>query len=284
MGVHSGKFGVVSGQGSVQDWSIVDASSPVPHVSSASQGGRGRLAGVREWTGSFKRLGSTPIVMPGDLVAFVGYTAPVDDVLGSNGVKYSGNALIKQLQATWNWKTGDPIMHSVDFEGDGALTVAEGAAISDASAAPDAVSPFPCKIEYGADVAVSPTVWANIVQAVLTLTCDVQEFTNSSTVVAGEQWKGRRAGNIDWNLAVTVEDDVRASRPLISANTQLRVYTDADSFWQLIWGHVKDYTNLSVSPETGAILSHVVNIEMSGFVGGAAGSVTLPDAGSAWWP
>ena len=221
------------------------------------------------------------MLLPGDTFSFSGYSAPDDDVGGNAGKIWAGNAIVDQLVVNWNWSTGEIINMGINFSGNGALAVSDGTH-SDAT---DPDVPIPCgtKITYG-DPLVLETEWDNLVSAVLTITAENQAYVNSSSVISGECWTQRKPGNIDWTLAVTEQNNEGLATEIdIAADEEFRLYVDDTDFWLLKWGHVGDVSGLTVDRETGAIMQRTVNIAMNGF-NPDVGEITLPGAGSSWWP
>lgn len=282
MGVHSGKFGVVNGVTGVTNWTIEDEQELTKFVNSATALGAGRNEGVESWSGSYTQHDIQPAAMPGDTIAFVGYTAPTTDVAGTNGILYTGNAVVESVQITWDWTTNAKITIVTAFTGDLALAAAAGIAPVDAGPVA-AASTSGGKLEFGVDIITAQTLWDNVTQAVLTITAENTTFVNSSTIVATVMWTGVKAGTIDWTLAVTEEDDIRTK--LIKGElTELRLYVNATEFYELIQGRVKDVTGISVDVESGAIVSQTINIEMAASdAAGLLGTIKLPDT-TTFWP
>lgn len=285
MPVVGGKFAVIDGVPAVRQWSINDAQTLPTYVHSGTYFGTGRLPGPESWSGSFQFVGRQPPVLPGDFFNFSGFTSP-DDSIDGVGMVYSGNALVTQAQMDWNWATGEVIGGQVDFAGNLALTpTAAGAQIFD-DACLDADSPVGTKITYDA-----ATPWetfvelTNLAQAQLTMTCQANAYVNSSTASGGRLWTGQRAGPVDWTLSITQQDVTRT--PFTKGQrVALRIYVDADDYWELFWGRVQDFTGITADRSTGAIIQQTINIGMDGFDETADpcyGHVLMPD-GTHWWP
>lgn len=284
MPVVGGKFGVVNGVQAVRQWSINDEQNQPSYVASNTLFGTGRVKGAESWQGSFQFLGRQPPVMPAELLSFLGYISPDDDVSGA-GMRYSGDALVAQIQQTWNWQGAEPLGGQVDFSGHLALAAASGAQIFDATCA-DVDTVVGTKIEYATATPFSVfTEWTNLAQATLTITATIHDFVNSSSYTGGKLWTGRRAGPIDWTLSVTEQDVIR-SRFAKGDVVALRLYVDADDYWELFWGRVQNFTGITVDRSTGAIVQQTVNIAMDGFIATedpCYGHITLPDD-TVYWP
>jgi len=277
MSIRSGKHGVVNGQSTIRNWTIVDEMTPQKFVASNTAKGAARRNGINSWNGTFQGYGHSPVVLPGDIFAFIGYTAPNDDVSGA-GERASGNAIVDSLNINWNWQNGEIINHTINFSGHLGLTWASGAAVTDAT---DPTVPEVCgtKIEYSTD----GMAWAemtDLLSASLTLTSENLAYVNSSTGCN----TGRKKGNLDWTLAIVQQDVIRGAYAFDKGDDlQLRLWIDDTDYWELVWGKVRNFTNITVDIETGAIIQRTVNMEMNGHVGGNLGSITLPGAMSAWW-
>ncbi len=291
-GPYSGKFGVVDGQSTVRDWSINDAMDPKKYVASNTKFGQGSRRGVESWDGNFQHYGHTPLVLPGEQFSFLGYGSPINRS-GGAGFRYAGDALVETAVINWNWAGGDILSVQVNFKGHLNLTEqgSSGAQIFDQTI--PTVPVVACtKIEYSTDDGVTFTEWENLVTAALTLSSKLVEYVDSSTVVDDSGtcriWKGQRPGSIAWVLAVTEQN---IDRSIFKKGDSLvwRCWVNGTEFYLLKWGMVEGFTNISVNPETNAIIQQTVNIGMDGFdpaagnYSNATGGILLPDA-SVWWP
>ncbi len=285
MGIHSGKFGVVDGVSTVRTWSINDSMSPKNYVASNTEFGTGRRKSLEEWGGSFGSYGHTPPVMPGAQFAFIGYTAPNDDSNGV-GLRYEGDAVVENVQVDWNWGAGEIIACVTNFQGHLALEHPDGPEIFDLT-----VPRVPEVVLTRFDYSVNGSDWfeiPNLLTGQLTLSCQLQEYVNSSTAVDGRMWKGRKSGPIDWTLALTQQD---VERDLFEKgdSIQLRLYVNETEYYELKWGMVGEFTGIQVDRETGAIIQQTINVSMDGYdpsegtYEGSRGHVLLP-GGTQWWP
>lgn len=275
MGVHSGKLAVLNGFSTVRNWNINDIITNPKYVASNTLNGAGRGVGIQDWNGSFGFYGAVPSVWPGETFAFLGYTAPGDDIEGSNGQRGSGNAIIDNVAITWNWQNGEIISSVANFSGNGALAWADGAALTDATA-PDVPSVCGTKIQASIPDGSAFADIANVSQAVLTISAANLAYSNASTAC----WMARKAGTIDWTLALTIEDDIFIGKGL---DKQIKCFISATEFYLLKWGKMKDISGITANRESGEIIKHTATFEMNGFVDGVAGQIVLPDL-SVWWP
>lgn len=276
MGVHSGKFGVVNGMANVRNWNITDSITLPKFAASNTKGGHGRISGIQSWQGSFGYYTMIPPVMPGEIFSFAGYSAPDNDTLAGTGTRLSGSAIVDSVAITWNWSNGEIISQVCNFSGHLGLTETTGAAAYSDATSPEAPPVCGTKIEYSAD-GTTYVELTDLTQATLTITAANLAYVNSSTGCL----TGRKAGLIDWTAAITRQDSKRILS--VGDSKYWRFYTDSDSFWLLKWGKIKDFGNYTVDVETGAIVTHVVNLEMNGILAGVVGSITKPDGVSVWW-
>lgn len=275
MTVHGGKFSAVNGKRSIRQWSVNDAHTPAKGVASNTLNGTMRRPGVQDWTGSYNAFGAQPEVLPGESFSFVGYTAPDNDVSGV-GRTYVGTALVESIVISWNYQNGELLSHVVNFGGDLALT--SGSATVTDTSDPDALPVCGTKLEY--DFSDDNYVELdNILSMQLTISSALQTYVNSSTAC----WTGRKAGPLDWTLAITQQDNVRASIFDKGDRVRLKLFVDDTLFWSLIWGQVRDFTGITADRETGAILQRTINIDMDAWDGADIGQIIKPDT-TVWFP
>lgn len=277
----SGKFGALNGISCVRRWSITDLMEIRRVVASNTGGGSGRSKGLQDWNGSFDVYGGHPEVLPGSIFAFSGYVGPDDGVQGSNGLVYSGNALLTQLTINWDFVGSTPINCSGTFGGSGILSSAQAAPITDTTPVPDFDT---CQLKFEIGPESSEQLWKNITTASLTLQCDEQVVANSSS----NCWKLRRGGPKDWTLSVNLESEDRtqlSEMPTKGSQVRIKAYTSSEAFWLLEWGRVRDYTNIQVDIESGAVVGCTCNIEMDivNESDGSLGRVVAPGGSVHWY-
>jgi len=293
MGYHSGKFGVINNVPAMISWSIEDDSDTKEAVNSQTYSMPMQLPGVNHWSGSIEQNGANPVagLMPGAIFAFQGYTAPDNDTASGTGSIYSGNIMVERMTLALNWETGDVEKISYEFQGALGLTFATGQA-----ALTDVTTPN----YYGTKQLPTPQVavanaagswipgsfvaWPNVSQLSISISNEVQSVVNSST-----------GGNTDkkagpWKMEVTATEQ-EILRALFEKDNilHLKVFTKPDSsqFWDIKWLHVKNFTGIQISRESGAIITRNVSLPFQAYDNEATpilGAITLPGAGSDWWP
>lgn len=283
MGLHSGKYSVINGVPTSRLWTISDKTAQPKGVASNTRLGTLRRRGVNSWEGSYRAYGGQPAVMPGELFNFVGYGSPTNDVAGAAGLRYSGDAVVRSVAVTWDWRTGAIIGHTVQFVGSLELVQASGADPGDA-VVPDAPETTGTKFQYSPGNTNTFVDIANLTQGTLTVTAAVHTFVNSSTYVNGRAWTGARGGPIDWTLSAGQEDEDRLTGIFAKDDVvELKLFVSSTAFWKLTHGIVGDFSGITINRETGEIMSRTLNVAMNGYYGSTLGSIILPDT-TTWWP
>jgi len=281
MGVHSGKFAIVNGKSTMRGWTITHRSTNQPSVASNTRGGTFRLPGIRDWTGQVRLYGGMPAAMPNDVFTFTGFTAPDNDI-GANpmtGEIYSGSCMVEQVVIRWNWASADPVNHEISFGANGALTLSDASQATDATAPQMAVlcglHPTFIDVTGGSAAAQIP----NVTDITLTIKAAVKPFVNSTT----NNDTFRKAGPIDFTLAVRVQDNLRVMA--IDDVCEFILPIDGSRQFDIKWARVEEFSGLEVNRETGDIIAQTINASMAGydFQNSALGSITLPDS-TVWWP
>lgn len=285
MTVHSGKLGMISGAKAIRNWSISEGYATNKIVHSGTLHGSDRENGPYDWSGSFSAYGHTPIWMPGEIVAFEGYKAPDASDDEDNGDIYSGNIFIDSVAITINFATNEIINHVVNFGGSGDLDISPGSLIEDANAP---ASFTPCAGKIVTFVSGTPdveTILQHVTQVTLTISREAKTSVNSGTTSgSGKCTTERQAGAaVDWTMSIATEEGNRNSSLVPGSNHKFRLYVTASTFYELVWGKIKDITGLTVDRETANIIAQTYNVEMKGFSGGVTGNITLP-GDTQWWP
>lgn len=279
--IAGGKYGAVNGVPTTRNWSLVQTSATKPFIASNTAGGTGRRRGPRDWTGSVSHYGGVPASMPGETMAFQGYTAPTNGVGGTAGQTYSGTAIVENVSITWNWETGDIIASVINFAANGVLSqsstiVTDGDPIT----APSPIGGGVRILDAGGS---TYDELCPVVSATLNITAANKPYVNSCS--AGQTL--RKPGPIDWNLALVLQENDLASLPFDIDDfigIQIDVDDSGTQFWQLTYGLVKDFSGFTIDRETGNIITVTANIEMSidDGEGNEDGAIIMPGS-AAWW-
>jgi len=278
----TGKYGAADGIACLRNWSINDLAELKEYACSATQGMKGRQAGIRDWNGSYEAYGAQPVYMPGECFEFSGYTAPssIDCGLGSGtGPTYTGDCVVEQVQIVWNWESSENIVVTTQIQGNGELVLATGEILDEAPAII-----LPTRNSKGF------FLWDGaqelelcVKSGTLTFTSDVKDFANSCT--AG--WRNRQPGILDWTLSCESDDDDRSTLQDLEPNdiVWLRLYINQTEYYDLKWGMVQDFSGLTVNVETSDIISQTLNIASSPADPdtGDLGAIILPDL-TQYWP
>lgn len=275
MATLTGEYGVVEGVKGCREWQISEEATAEVIRNSATKGAAKRVNGVKRSTGSFTGEGGIPLKMPGEALAFKGYTAPDDGVFGSDGNTASVNTLITSVSINLNWAGNESVNHNVEFTGTGELTFADEFL--------EDVGPIPLgsicavKIDYG--LSGSEVVLENIATATLTFRKEVITYINSSTNCI----ESSKPGPLDWDLSITLQDNRRAIA--LQSDERFRVWINDTQFYLLEFGHVEAYNTLSTNPSTGDIITQEMMVVMQSIrqSDSQIGQIAMPD-GSIYWP
>lgn len=265
----SGKFAVIDGVTDVMNWSVSETSEPVEAVTSATKGGRRRSSGIKDATGSFTGKSGLPPVKPFQLFAFKGYSAPDDEIYGSDGITVEGNIYAGSITVNMNFSASEDVNYGIDFSFDQGFQILTG--FYEDTGPPLEASICPCKIEYG-DLGAETEI-EHISSATLTFTIDLLEYINSST----DCKTGRKPGPLDWTLDIVLDDN---TRPVpIQADERLKVWINTTQFFVLEFGHLASYTDFNHNIETGEIIQQTMNWMMQSYK-----QSDLTTLGAIYWP
>lgn len=115
MATISGKDGQVNDFDDITGWSINVTSNNSAYASSSTAGWKKRVAGVRDWSGSFSgKFNDVLPVAEGEEVAL---TLALDDT-----DSFSGTAVIDQISLQVDVDNGDVVGFTANFSGSGELT------------------------------------------------------------------------------------------------------------------------------------------------------------------
>lgn len=277
MPVISGKTGCVNGISCVRQWTITHTSSPADVVDSATKGAKGAVAGNQDWSGSYVANGAIPEVRPGETFDF---QAAVD---ATNGV--SGTAIVDRIEIEIDVENGGIISHTVSFSGNGVLTY--GAVTASDAGPPKILPAMNCHVTTCAP-AQSPTWTAltNVRTIRITLSADNQTYVDSSC----GGWTQRVGGNITAEISISVymvsiEDLLTIVEP--NNVRGVRIYVNADTYWELLWMMFTGLSNVTVDIERGTVVGAdlAARFVVSQQIGGNTIYGTIKAPGNAtWWP
>ena len=272
MAVISGYGGKLNGVDCMMKWSVDPKAGDNSFVTSNTNGGTGRVDGLKDWTGSYDAQGHSPIVLPGQAFSFAG--------AGSGGKGASGTAIVDSVNIKWPIAERKPIIHTVSFSGNGDLTLGAVSATADA----DAIFPVnagPLCLAKICTVAVPATFTeiAGEIQSIdLTITCSNKEYAAST----GQK---RLAGNLDFTVAIAILHDDLSTVPALNSENGLQLFVDAEDCWLLKWVRWLNPSGFVVDPEGGAIVGCTLNGSMAAVASDDSyGTITLPGEATAFWP
>lgn len=280
MAIHGGRYGKVNGIDSVADWQINDNGTLAQYRNSGTGAGVGRKAGITSWAGGYNGHGATPTVWPTEIFPFLGLAAPDDDFTSDGaGLTYGGDAIVDSININWDWVSGNIISHSVGFSGHLTLTRTPNDTTEFSSAVSDPESSNGCIFQYSSDDGDTWTTLGAMTNAALSIVAANQSYVNSDT--GGKT--GRKPGPIDWQMQITCENNIYGNGLVKGQSYWWKCFVDDTHFYSLKWGRVKEFTGINVNPQTGAIISQTISIEMDATLSGALGFIKKPDT-STYWP
>ncbi len=272
--VLGGSAGAVNDVDTVGNWSVTSTADLQAVIASNTKKGTVLLDGNTDWSGSWVAYKGTPDYKPGDTLTFTG------SIDGTNGA--TGSVMVDSIEIVIDIEAGGVITATVNFSGNGALTL--GAAAATDATTPDPPTSIGTKVELGTMVAVP--VWTEVddVRTVtLTLTRDNQAYVSSSTSGATK----RIAGNWSATVAMTVYEDDWADIETINAEKRMRIYVDSTTYWLVEFVKLAEASDLTVDIEAGALIGATQNFQWTAYAD-VAGSQTegeITDPGSTtWWP
>ena len=281
MSVISGFGGAVDTINTVREWSVSSTADIQRYVASGSKKGSSRLAGNKDWSGSYTAYGAIPVKKPGDSFTFTG------SLDGTNGV--TGTAMVDEVVITWDIEAGGIISHEVSFSSNGALTL--GAAAATDATVPDPPTAIGTKIDES-DPLVTPSFSEipDIRTITLTLTRNNQAYVSSGT--AGET--KRVMGPLDMTVSFSRYEGDPAN--LIAVNTvkHLKLFVDTSdaveanwTYWELKWVRFGEASDVNCDVEDGALVGATQNASMEGFTEDDASvkeGVIIDPNDVTWWP
>ena len=273
MAVRWGDEAVVNGATSVRQWMVDYQEEDNPYAATNTRGGTDRHCGIVDWTGAYGAYGGTPIVFPGEALAFAGEAAL------DKGCK--GTAITERIQIVWNHAKNDYVAHVVHFAGNGDLTLGGiGSALSD--------NTVPTGLYCSGDtqIKIDGVAFSDVQGAMLDIRAThgkpPGQIGNLPYATGG---KTRRIkGRIDWVAYVDVLSDPDFSLlPQPKQIVEFQAYTNATQYWDMHYGRIQRLENLGADTEGTGLIQVRIHIAMKGVYGSVYGSITTP-AEVVKWP
>jgi hypothetical protein len=237
-------------------------------VCSASDGGRIRIAGNRDWQGYARGLGYQPEKLPGEDFTFTGSTRD------GNGVE--GSAYCEALKVHWNTARGKYIWYELLFAADGQL--ARGSYSATDTGTPNTPSP------RGLGISLDSSAEDNVMRMDLVLACSGAPYVDSGT----DGWTYREAGNFDGYVQYVRRFDDWADLPVQGEIYQVDVDCTGSLTWRMKWARIALVQELVPikPPERGRpkLLYALVVAKFTSFDDSdTKGEIVAPDS-TIWWP
>lgn len=279
MSVISGISGLVNGADTIRNWKVTTTAAIQKFVASNTKSMTGVLQGNKDWSGQYAAYGHSPSSMPGAALSFVG------SINGSKGI--AGSALVDSVEIVIDIESGAIIAHTVNFSGNGALTI--GAAVATDEVLPNCFSSIGCKVQT-ASYAAEPSYaeLTHVKTITLRFAAANPSYVDSGTGGLVKRESGNLSGSISIGLHGDTVDLTNIAAVLPNTEKFVKVFVNATDFWLLQAIRFEGLTDLVVDRETAAIIGATLNGSFSGYYAGALGAITegtivLPDE-SVWWP
>ena len=274
MSVLTGIGGAVNAVPGIADWEISVKKDLKALATSGSKGAMLRVAGNKDWSGSYRVYLDQPLQLPGDAFSFLG------SIDGTSGA--AGTAIVDEVQITADLEGANPVVSSVKFSANGVLTL--GANVATDAVAPSITDALGIKAAIGTVIATP--VWTDISDVrkwTLTIKQDSKQYISSTAPGITM----RKKGNIDLSFTIDAYCADFALVPQPGDIKCLRLYTTAARYWEIYWAMFGELTGLKVDRETAALVGATIN----GSLNGAAIVAATPTVGhiitptpATWWP
>jgi hypothetical protein len=270
----SGFGAAIAGIPHVGKWTLATTADIQKYADSSTDGAKVAIPGNEDWTVNIDVNGDVPAVMPKTMTNFAG----VGD--GTNGA--SGNIIVDEVSVKVDLAGSKQVAHSIKMSGNGPLTLGTvSAADATTYIAPSSLL---AKLLLSPD-GTSFTDFYRLLTATLTITA----ANPKSADAASGGFYVRAPGNLDWKLAATANIGGDLSvYPALNAYTAAKLYTTTTTFWLIKWLQFKELTGIDYDVDNKKIVTASFNWEGSAVapISGTPtlGSITLPGAGSPWWP
>ncbi len=237
-------------------------------VCSASDGGRIRIAGNRDWQGYARGFGYQPEILPGEDFTFTGATR--------DGKGMQGSAYVEAVKIHWNTARGKYIWYELLFSADGELAFGNYS-VTD-SAVPDPPSP------RGLGIALDTADEDNVMRMDLVLACTGVPYVDSST----DGWTYREAGNFDAYVQYTRRVADFTDLPTAGEIYQLDLDATGVLTWRMKWARVAvKYPRIPILGAKDGKAKFVTALVVAKWTAfddeGTKGEILAPDT-TQWWP
>jgi hypothetical protein len=274
MAIITGIGGAIDGVPTISKWSVTHKADVQALGHSGTSGAMDRIAGNKDWSGSYTQYLHTPTRMPGNIAAL---TASID---GTKGV--TGSIIIDQVEIAVDIEGGKPIICTTQFSGNGALIL--GAAVGADATVVTPFSSIGCKLQTGTLIATP--VWTELVD-VRTMTLTISRANKNYVDSATAGFNKRLAGPWDASLSASIYPDVDLSLiPSLNVPVGLRMFVSATLYWEILWGMLADIGSIEADRETAAIVGATLNYQFSAVeeIAAAAtlGHIKTPAAATVW--
>lgn len=275
MSVISGKDGAVNGHANVKNWRISYKAETQAYGASGMSGGTSRLAGNKDWSGSFEALGHTPTVVVGDSFTFTG------SFDGSKGA--TGPAIVESITIDCDIEGGGIIGHTVEFSANGDLVL--GAAAATDSVVPDPPTAIGAKVALATPSATpSFTDIPDVRKWSLTMRATNPSYVSSDTAGQTKRVQGRF--DCDLSIDVYTDDFADATLPEVNDVKHVRLFVSSSIYWDIKWARFGEVSNVECDIESHNPVAGTLNAAMDGHTDIAGtqtvGAVINPSTTAVW--
>jgi hypothetical protein len=276
---YSGINGAIDGI-PIADCDLSYQADDVSFVNALTRGATARRSGNKDWSGGWRYHGHTPVKLPGDTFTF---SATPDKTAGTQK-GFTGPAIVDEVTVKWDIEGGKVIEHSGKFSGTGAYTLGTVTVAADTSI-PNPPTAVGTKMQT---TTVGGSSWVEL-QGVRTMEFTMRrppkEFAHAGTAGC----KGRRKGNLDASLSVSIyaDADLSSQIPALNAVNAARLFVDATLYWEIKWFKLLGVSGLKIDVETGALLGATLNFGWDAIAdqgSPALGSIITPASATLWPP
>lgn len=238
MAAIKGYQGAVNGVSAVVKWEIDQEASRNPAANSATENSVNELEGITDWKGYYVAHGHTPASNPNDALTFKG---TIDQGGTITNATAEGTAIVERWQIAWDWANNRPIIHQVQFGGNGTLSFSTTSIEDNGDPAWYMPCGLPVKI---ATPAAEPTYaeLTDVISGALSYWAEVEPYANSST----SNETRRAAGNKQWAVDLAVHVDDTSAMEALDGQKGVQLFVTATTYWQAEWVTWKKVGPLSV--------------------------------------